>query len=93
NVRDYAIKDNSGHRYDGESIEDGPLALKTEAPIYDFRKKLQSGGFPAVISNHAGTFVCNDIYYRSLFYQLKHGGPDLIVFLHVPRLAKFRKTV
>lgn len=93
NVRDYAIKDNGGHKYDGESIDDGPLALKTEAPLIDFRRKLQAAGFPAVISNHAGTFVCNDVYYRSLFFQLKNGSPDLVLFVHVPRLMKFRKTV
>jgi pyroglutamyl-peptidase len=93
NVRDYAIRDNGGHKYDGESIDDGPVALKTEAPLLDIRRKLQSAGFPTVISNHAGTFVCNDIYYRSLFFQLKNGSPDLVIFVHIPRLMKFRKTV
>jgi pyroglutamyl-peptidase len=93
NVRDYAIKDSGGHKYDGKSIDDGPLALKTDAPLFDFRRKLQAAGFPTVISNHAGTFVCNDVYYRSLFFQLKHGSPDLVLFVHVPRLMKFRKTV
>ena len=93
NVRDYPIKDNHGHQYDGEEILPGPLALKTDFPLHELRKKLKAKGFPSVISNHAGTFVCNDIYYQSLNFQIENGAPDLVLFVHVPPARVFAETV
>ena len=93
NVRDYPIRDNHGHQYDGEEIQPGPLALETDYPLHDLRKKLNSKGFPSIISNHCGTFVCNDIYYQSLAFREKYGSPDLVLFLHLPRMNVFAKSV
>jgi pyroglutamyl-peptidase len=93
NVRDYPIKDNHGHQYDGEEIQPGPLALETDFPLHALRKKLLSKGFPAVISNHAGTFVCNDLYDQSLTFKEKYGSPDLILFVHVPKAHVFAQSV
>jgi pyroglutamyl-peptidase len=93
NVRDYPIKDNHGHRYDGERILPGPLALETQFPLHALRKKLSAKGFPCEISNHAGTYVCNDIYYQSLSFQARNGSPDLCLFIHVPRANKFAAAV
>ncbi len=92
NIRDFAIKDHGGHRYTDEPIEDGPEALRTSFPLQELRRHLLSAGFPCVISNHAGTFVCNDIYYRSLFFQAEHGTPDLVLFIHIPPALVFTRT-
>ncbi|HEY9753895.1 MAG TPA: hypothetical protein V6C97_01905 [Oculatellaceae cyanobacterium] len=93
NLRDYPIKDNHGHKYDGEEIMPGQLAVTTDYPLPELRKRLNSKGFPAHISNHCGTFVCNDVYYQSLNYRLEHGTPDLILFVHVPPARVFAQTV
>lgn len=93
NLRDYPIKDNHGHKYDGEEIMPGQLAVTTDYPLIELRKRLNSKGFPAHISNHCGTFVCNDVYYQSLNYRLAHGTPDLILFVHVPPARVFAQTV
>jgi pyroglutamyl-peptidase len=93
NVRDYPIKDNHGHQYDGEEIQPGPLALETDYPLHGLRKKLISKGFPSIISNHAGTFVCNDLYYQCLAFQEEHGSPDLVLFVHVPKANVFAQSV
>jgi pyroglutamyl-peptidase len=93
NVRDYPIKDNHGHQYDGEEVQPGPLALETDYPLHGLRKKLVSKGFPAIISNHAGTFVCNDLYYQTLAFQEKYGSPDLVLFIHVPKAHVFAQSV
>jgi pyrrolidone-carboxylate peptidase len=93
NVRDYPIKDNHGHQYDGEEVQPGPLALETDYPLHGLRKKLVSKGFPTTISNHAGTFVCNDLYYQTLAFQEKYGSPDLVLFIHVPKAHVFAQSV
>ena len=93
NVRDYPIKDNHGHQYDGEEVQPGPLALETDYPLHGLRKKLLSKGFPSIISNHAGTFVCNDLYYQCLAFQEKYGSPDLVLFVHVPKANVFAQSV
>jgi pyrrolidone-carboxylate peptidase len=93
NVRDYPIRDNHGHQYDGEEILPGASALKTDFPLLDLRKKLRSKGFPCAISNHAGTFVCNDLYYQSLNFKQTYGTPDLVLFIHVPRAHVFARAV
>jgi pyroglutamyl-peptidase len=93
NVRDYAIKDNCGHHYDGEEIMPGPLALATDFPLKELRKNLLAKGFPCTISNNAGTFVCNDLYYKSLSYKQKLGTPDLVLFIHVPKANVFARSV
>ena len=94
NLRDYPIKDNNGHKFDGEQIlEDGPLAITTSYPLPELRKRLNSKGFPAHISNHCGTFVCNDVFYQSLTFQNDNGSPDLVLFVHVPPARVYAQTV
>jgi pyroglutamyl-peptidase len=94
NLRDYPIKDNHGHKFDGEQIlADGPLAITTDYPLPELRKRLNSKGFPAHISNHCGTFVCNDVFYQSLTFRNEYGSPDLILFVHVPPARVYAQTV
>lgn len=93
NVRDYRIEDNAGHKWDGQPIEkNGPPAFQSELPLKKLEAHLWKKGYPCEVSNHAGTFVCNDIYYRSLTYQLDH--PEMrVLFLHVPLPGKFGKSI
>jgi pyroglutamyl-peptidase len=93
NVRHYRIQDNYGHTFDEEEIESGPLALKTEYPMPALVARLNKCGLPARISHHAGTFVCNDIYYRSLAYQADRGKPALTFFMHIPKVDAYASTV
>lgn len=61
-------------------ITEGPLALMTEFPVDEVYAQLKADQFPVEISFSAGTFVCNDLYYRVLreYKNLK------AVFIHVP---------
>jgi pyroglutamyl-peptidase len=93
NVRHYRIQDNYGHTFDEEDILPGPLALKTEYPLAGLVARLNKAGLPARISHHAGTFVCNDIYYRSLAYQAERGIPELTFFMHIPKVDAYASTV
>lgn len=66
----------------GPIVSGAPLALMTSFPISELCEALQKQNLPVHISFSAGTYVCNDIYFRALhrFPQQK------LVFIHVPLL-------
>jgi pyroglutamyl-peptidase len=51
-------------------IEDGPDAYFSKLPIKKIVQTLNQSGFPASISNAAGTYLCNNVLY-SLLHELK----------------------
>lgn len=90
NVRDFRMPDNNGHIWDEEHIElDGPDALRTRVPLKDLCQHLKNAGFACDISNHAGTFVCNETYYRSLFSWQDNPNCRGILFVHVPAYESY----
>lgn len=94
NIRDYRIKDNHGHQFQGTPIESkGPEALVTTVDLLRLEKYLEKKGFPCEISNHAGTFICNDIYYRALHYRQMNGGPARVLFVHLPMPGRYTRTL
>ncbi|GAA1858320.1 pyroglutamyl-peptidase I [Myceligenerans crystallogenes] len=88
NVADARIPDNSGFAPADETLFDGgPAAHFTGLPVKSALAALHAAGIPAALSNTAGTFVCNTV-----FYALRHVfGPDAVTgFVHVPRLREER---
>ena len=87
NIDDFSLEDNSGNQLiDTVIVPDGPTAYWSTLPIKRMQKRLQQEGIPAAISNTAGTFVCNHI-----FYHLQHAlfGRDIPSgFVHVPLLPE-----
>ncbi|HEY9869315.1 MAG TPA: pyroglutamyl-peptidase I [Candidatus Obscuribacterales bacterium] len=85
NIRDYRIADNGGHQWLDTIIEEGgPQAIRTKLPLAELLKTLRSGGYACDISNHAGSFVCNDIYYRALRRLETITSPTAGLFVHFP---------
>lgn len=85
NIRDDQTPDNRGHSFAGEIIDQtAPAALRTNSPIEDVLKHLCNQGLSAEISNHCGTFVCNEIYFRTLQYFNKLQNTSLVSFIHLP---------
>ena len=85
NVRDARIPDNAGNQPVDQRIDpDGPAAYFSTLPIRSMVEAMQTRDISAAISNSAGTFVCNDLFYglcRALdteFSGIKGG------FIHVP---------
>lgn len=74
NCNESKEKDNEGNTPEGEPIEDGsPDGLFSTLPIKDFVDVLNEQGFPAEISNTAGTYLCNHVMYRGLnHFRLKN---------------------
>jgi pyroglutamyl-peptidase len=90
NILDYRIKDNLGRMIRDEPIDEtGPAALTTDVRVRDIANHLLKKGFPAEVSNHAGTFICNETYYRALRFQQTFQYPQTVLFVHVPSPGKF----
>jgi pyroglutamyl-peptidase len=83
NVDDFSIKDNAGVQVcDVPIVSGAPAAYWSTLPIREIRNTLNQNNIPAAISNSAGTYVCNHV-----FYQLQHalyGATIPSGFVHVP---------
>lgn len=87
NVNDFRIKDNAGNQYIDEPIfKDGENAYFSNLPIKTMVSAIQNANIPAVISNSAGTYVCNHVLY-GVRYLIEHKYPGKKSgFIHVPYL-------
>jgi pyroglutamyl-peptidase len=87
NVQDARIPDNAGAQpIDVPVIDGGPVAYFSTLPIKSLVAGLKAAGFPASVSQTAGTFVCNQV-----FYALQHTLAGLGVhsgFMHLPLLPE-----
>lgn len=83
NLADARIPDNAGASpVDAPIVADGPAAYFTTLPVKAMLAALRWGGIPAEVSQTAGTYVCNEVFY-GLMHALRNrrvrGG-----FLHIP---------
>ncbi|MBL8337581.1 MAG: pyroglutamyl-peptidase I [Rhodoferax sp.] len=91
NVNDARIPDNHGAQpVDGPVVNGGPAAYFSNLPVKAMLQAIRNEGVAAELSNSAGTFVCNHVFY-ALMHQLvtqpglraTRGG-----FLHLPCLPE-----
>lgn len=88
NVTDARIPDNEGHQPIDEVIfEDGPAAYFTNLPVKAMVQAIKDAGYPAVLSNSAGTYICNHVMYGILYYIEKEFPGVRGGFIHVPYAA------
>jgi len=75
--------DNAGFTPWEQLIEPhGPVGYFSSLPLSLLVEYLQKAGVPAQVSNTAGTYVCNDLFYRVMAYI--QGKPIKGVFIHIP---------
>lgn len=85
NFKDYRIADNSGDQpIDEPVIPDADDLLRTNADLAALQKQMSARGHSVEISNHAGTFVCNDLYYRALHFAAEEKRIATTLFVHLP---------
>lgn len=85
NVQDARIRDNDGKQpIDRPVVKDGPAAHFTTLPIKACVAEMRKAGLPAAVSNTAGTFVCNHIFYALMDIAAGHPIPMRGGFLHIP---------
>lgn len=87
NVDDFRIPDNAGHQpIDEPVVAEGPDAYFSTLPIKRVVRTLQKKGIPSLVSNSAGTFVCNHLFYGVQHHlkstPIRHG------FIHIPLLPE-----
>ncbi|MCQ2336416.1 MAG: pyroglutamyl-peptidase I [Paludibacteraceae bacterium] len=79
NLMDSAMPDNDGYIPVNEPIvPSGMMAYLTPLPVRDMVKGAASDGLPVILSNSAGTYVCNRCYYEALSMG------ERALFIHIP---------
>jgi pyroglutamyl-peptidase len=88
NLNDCETPDNAGVVATARPIVAGaaPAYLAT-LPLDAMLAALRSASVPSAITNHAGTFVCNHVFYSALHEAEQAGLPTRCGFLHLPALA------
>ena len=87
NIRDARIEDNEGNRPVGEFVvPGGSAAYFATVDVMKLTVAATAAGFPAAVSNSAGAFVCNDVFYTLLHRY--HGTAVKVGFIHVPWLPE-----
>lgn len=85
NIDDARIPDNAGKTpTDSAIVSNGPSAYFTTLPIKEMVTAIKVTGVPVGISNSAGTFVCNHIFY-AMQHHLR-GTSVKSGFMHLPLL-------
>lgn len=78
-------KDNSGVKPDDQKIDlEGLDGYFSTLPIHGIVKALHQEKLPAIISNTAGTYLCNNVMYSMLNYLNKTRNGIPAGFVHVP---------
>ena len=86
NLDDARIADNAGAQpMDRPIVRGGPAAYWSTLPIKAMVQTLRAAGVPAEISQTAGTFVCNHVFY-GLMHELRRQRRVRGGFIHVPGL-------
>jgi pyroglutamyl-peptidase len=85
NVDDARIPDNDGKQpIDAPVVAAGPAAYFSTLPIKAIVRALRDAGIPASVSQTAGTFACNHIFY-ALSHYIATRAPQLRGgFVHIP---------
>jgi pyroglutamyl-peptidase len=87
NVMDYSRPDAHGQVLrDVACVEGGPPGYFSTLPLRDMLAALTEEGIPAMISNTAGTYLCNDIAYTTLHALDERALAIPAGFIHVPFL-------
>lgn len=89
NVDDTGIHDNRKVlRVDLPVVAGGPAAYFSTLPIKAIVHRLREAGLPASVSQTAGTFVCNHVFY-SLMHQAAEWGTTMRAgLIHIPYLPQ-----
>jgi pyroglutamyl-peptidase len=90
NVDDARIADNAGAQpIDMAIAEDGPVAYFSTLPIKAIVRDLRAAGVPAMVSQTAGTFVCNHVFYGLMHTLAQRGAAGVRGgFIHIPYLPE-----
>lgn len=89
NMDDFRIPDNGGFQpVDEAVVAEGPVGYWSTLPIKAMVAEMKQASIPATVSNSAGTFVCNHLFYGLMHYLAQHGNTIRGGFVHIPYLPE-----
>jgi pyroglutamyl-peptidase len=89
NVADARMPYNCGDKPRDRVISDGgPAAYLTRLPFRRLLQALKEAKVPCSLSNSAGTFGCNHVFYELMHYMSVNGVEIPAGFIHVPSLPE-----
>lgn len=84
NLDDARIPDNAGRQpIDTAIVEGGAAAWFSTLPVKAIHAAIGAAGIPVEVSQTAGTYVCNHVFY-GLMHALRHRRGVRASFVHVP---------
>ncbi len=90
NLLDARIPDNVGLQpRDMPAVNDGPPAYISHLPLQTIVDELKGAGYPARVSNYAGTYLCNFAYYKVRHYLASRSVATPALFVHLPMPSGF----
>jgi pyroglutamyl-peptidase len=90
NIDDARIVDNAQQQpVDAPVAAGGPAAYFSTLPIKAIVRAIRDGGLPASVSQTAGTFVCNHLFYGLMHHAASHMAPRARAgLIHIPYLPQ-----
>ena len=87
NMDDFPIPDNAGDQPQGEPIiAEGPVGYFSTLPIASIVAHLKEAHIPAAISNTAGLYLCNRVFYSVMHFIAMENLSIRAGFMHLPYL-------
>ena len=84
-------EDNSGEKpWMRPIIENAPLAYQTHLDVPKAIEAFSTVGINAQASFHAGTFLCNQVFYLGCHLVKSNSPLEMAAFIHVPPMKHFR---
>lgn len=65
-------------------VPGAPVAFQSSLPLADWAFRLRQAGIACRVSFHAGTYLCNAIFYLTHFLCAKYGLQSNAAFVHIP---------
>jgi pyroglutamyl-peptidase len=65
-------------------VPDGPAAYRSSLPLADWAARIRELGIPCQVSHHAGTFLCNAVFYLTHHFIAQQQLTTRAAFIHLP---------
>ena len=87
NWMDFRIADNTGKQIKDQKIfDDAPDAYFSSLPLSKIQENIKSAGIPVEISLSAGAYLCNQVFFSSMYYLNNFQMNAVCGFIHLPSL-------
>ena len=88
NIVDSDVPDNAGNVFHTVNCFGGKDQLFSTLPLDEMVEKVRRNGLPAYVSENAGRFVCNHVFYGILKHIAERGLNVKAGFCHVPYIPE-----